>query len=928
MVDPFTDGEVELLRAFAIQASYALISARHFDEAERRNARLADALQLQTATSEVLGLISANPGDLTTVLEGILAKAAELCDSDAGMITSGYGGRLKFVAGHGASVRPYVGMNLPPGNQLPAGIVVSPYGANTTDDFGRIAADVPFLAEMARSMGIGSYANALLTVDGRYLGGIHIFRHDIRPFSDAALSRLASFAEQASLAIANARLFTDLEESLALQTATADILRLITDNPGDPTPVIQAALDHAIRLTGATGGVAVEVDAGQGRVVASAPDREGPFVGRSFRIEESRTWSTITEVEGVRLFDDFPQALRDRGAGRPALDEVAAIGIQKMLIAPMFRSGQLVGGFQLGRLNDDAFDERDAAVARTFTDQVAIAMANARLFNDLDAALERQTAMTEVLDAVSTSRFDLQPVFDVLAHHANRLCGGTGAGVGILEGDVIVVRSASGGLGGATLLEWPLDDDSMVGASALHREVIHVRNWDDEPAGRYPRSGSRIADRKSALTIPLVRNDTLVGVVAFSRPDAGGYSDNESSLLQTFANQAAIAVDNARLLQEIEQRNTELAESLELQTATSEVLTLISSNPGDLGDHARSASSTRQWHCAMPTSARQCSATTTCCESTRARTSPSSAESSELTWGCRGTGARPPSTGAARRRGVAAFDSMRAWMGPKIGSSGLELNRVLGAKSFATVPLIQNDTWIGNLNLIRRTIRPFDPDLTAVLQAFADQAAIAIANARLFNDLDRALERQTAMTDVLDAVSVARLDLQPVFDKVAEHADRLCAGTGAMVLRPRRQRSRVRRDRWSVAVRGRFDRTPRADRRALAHRCRHRSSAVVHVRDWDSTGADEYPDSLARSRSHKSALAVPMLRTGEAVGVVAFARAQPGGYRDDEISLLQTFANQAAIAVDNARLLQEIERRTPSSPNRWNCRRRHRTCCS
>ncbi len=372
-----------------------------------------------------------------------------------------------------------------------------------------------------------------------------------------------------------------------------------------------------------------------------------------------------------------------------------------------------------------------------------LSVANARLVHDLNESLARQQAMTDLLDAVSTARTDLQHVFEVLATRANELCGGTGAGVMIRRGDELIAMAASGAMAGAAdqQMTWPIDDSSMVGESARTRQLLHVRNWDDEPADRFPDSGSRRANRKSGLTIPMVRNDDVVGVVGFSRAEPGGYSDAEIALLQTFVDQAAIAVDNARLLQEIEARNSELSESL---------------------------------------------------------------------------------------------------------------------------------------------------------------------------------ARQEALTDVLDAVSTARYDLQPVFDTVQQHAVRLCGGTSAVFVREG--------DRLSVRARGDSPVMPSypsdvdlriddagvpsfgmASATPLGEAAR--TKRLVHVVDWEAVPEDRWPESQMRQLGWRTHLAAPMLRNDEVVGVVVFNRAEPGGFSDAEVALLQSFANQAAIAVDNGRLLQEIETR-------------------
>ncbi len=258
-----------------------------------------------------------------------------------------------------------------------------------------------------------------------------------------------------------------------------------------------------------------------------------------------------------------------------------------MVTLPLFNEGQWIGNINLGRFEVRPFDQKQASILQAFADQAAIAVANAKLFNDLDAALERQTAMTDVLDAVSTSRLDLQPVFDTVVHHANRLCSGTGATIMVRDGDELQAVAQSGrahteeALERLLALRLRIDADSTAGHAALTAEIQHVTDVDTDGA-RYRNLPMRNTGAKSGLVVPIVRNGDVLGVLAFARQEVGGYSDAEISLLSAFADQAAIAIDNARLLQEIEERNADLSESLELQTATSDVLRLISAHPGDL----------------------------------------------------------------------------------------------------------------------------------------------------------------------------------------------------------------------------------------------------------------------------------------------------------------------------------------------------------
>ena len=1070
----FSDAQVSLLQTFVNQAAIAVNNARLLQEVEQRNSDLAESLEMQTATSEILRLIGANPGELTAVLHGILAKAAELCGGEAGSITLIENDETRYVASHGPAMEPYVGTTYRSGGLFRERFSVSAGGAVHADDVTEIAQGDPYFEELARVARVRSFVAVRLTDEGATVGSLHMFRHEVRPFDETELAALESFAEQASLAISNARLFNDLDAALERQTAMTEVLDAVSTARLDLQQVFDTVAYHASRLCSGSGAIVSILEGDQLHTVAGTGQADGERrVGLIQGIDESspsgaavlrsevvhiRNWDDLPTdvypnaisrgtnrksalvvpmlrrdavvgvvgfsreasggytddeisllqtfanqaaiaVDNARLLQEIEQRnselgeslelqtatadvlrlisanpgdlptvldgiverarilcradagsvlIRDRGVMRceaahgwgevvgaeiPAefallsgtdvsqriptfIDDYLAIestylpvqqygrdaGIRSVMVVPLLGDGGWVGNLNVARYEVRPFDRQDAAVLQAFADQAAIAIANSTLFNGLDAALERQTAMTAVLDAVSTTRLDLQPVYDAVAYHADRLCGGTGASLGIREGDEIVSVSGSGALAVAMGRRWPMDEQSMLGAAALHNQLLHVRNWDDEPADRYPESGSRSVGRKTALCIPMARSNVVIGVVGFSREAPGGYTDDEISLLQTFANQAAIAVDNARLLQEIEQRNAELTESLELQTASSEVLELISANPGDVRTVLDGI---------VTKAAALCDAqlgTILLRSGELLRTEASFGTDVEGLLGREFTfGADNINVLARDRRAPVFIDDFATFAQDPIGIGLAEQFR-LG--STIVVALMQDGEWIGNFNLSRHEVRPFDQKQAVVLQSFADQAAIAIGNAKLFNDLDEALDRQTAMTEVLDAVSTARLDLQPVFDAVAHHANRLCSGSGAVI--SIREGDHLR----DVATSGyqeEGDETLVGRVRPLGRSTPSGHAAaegrVVHIPDWSALAVDDYADSAGRRSGRKSLLALPMLRNDVVVGVVAFTRAEPGGFTDPEISLLHTFANQAAIAVDNARLLREIEQR-------------------
>ena len=412
-----------------------------------------------------------------------------------------------------------------------------------------------------------------LLVDGTIYGCLSLNRREVRPF-EPRHGRIAEvFAEQAAIAIGNAKLFNDLDESLKLQTAMSEVLALISAHPGDLTAVLDGLIERALRLCDADAGVVLRLDGDVATFLANPAHPE--TVGSSRPVGAERK-ARLSAGETFRVDD-----LRATGMPGPEVPE----DVRSYLAVGLRIDGKLYGTLGVNRHEVRPFDEREARILNAFGEQAAIAIGNAKLFNDLDESLARQRAMTDVLDAVSTARFDLQPVFDRIVAHASRLCGSnTLSSVALRDGNRIQFVAFQD-RAGVTKLEWEwgdLDDGSLSGATILSGKAIIVGDWDNRPANQFPNSPVSRTTNGEIACFPMLRDGVAVGSIAVTRPMRGGYSDAEVSLLQAFANQAAVAVDNARLLREIEQRNAELAESLELQTATGAILALISANPGNL----------------------------------------------------------------------------------------------------------------------------------------------------------------------------------------------------------------------------------------------------------------------------------------------------------------------------------------------------------
>jgi GAF domain-containing protein len=377
--------------------------------------------------------------------------------------------------------------------------------------------------------------------------GMCVFRDVVDPFTDDDVTLLQSFAAQAASAVENARRQQELNDALELQTATSEVLRLISDHPGDLHAVMQGLVERAVRLVGGdTGGVArFDGDTLTYLYDMAHPDLVGLRAPLALGFREA-VLAPSTDI--ARIADV------QRLVGVLGIDQDMVRDVRSSMIAPLHADGRPFGMLLVGRFEVRPFGERDGEVLQTFAEQSAIAMLNARLFNDLDAALERPTAMTEVLDAVSAARVDLQPFYDVIARQAIRIFGGHPVlifirdGAELVEGTPVGAVTDSAGRFSQPGMRWPIDERSLVGYACLTGEIVHVRDWSTMPADVFPGARGRRDDSKASLVVPMLRNGEAVGIVSSMGPHVADVSDAQVALLQTFANQAAIAVDNARLL--------------------------------------------------------------------------------------------------------------------------------------------------------------------------------------------------------------------------------------------------------------------------------------------------------------------------------------------------------------------------------------------
>src|SRR5215510_6076303 len=550
--------------------------------------QLAEARAQQAATAEILRVIGISPTDPQPVFDAIVQSARRLLAGHGSALTRVVGDQLHLAAfttgsqsGNDAT-RAVFPMALASDKSVHPRAVRARAPVIITD----IETEPTFrdMREIARKRGYRSVMAVPMLRDGQPVGTISVTRPEAGPFTDADIALLQTFANQAVIAIENVRLFNETKEALEQQTATSEILRVISRSQTDVQPVFDTMAANALRLCDATLSGIFTFDGELIHLVAlNQFSPEGADALRdAFPTPPGRGSNTARAIL-TRRVAHIPDVHEDPEYVLQGLAQTA--DYRSNLSVPMLREGHPIGALTVAKAEPGPFSDKQIELLQTFADQAVIAIENVRLFKETKEALDRQTATSEILRVISSSPTDLQPVLDAVAERSASLCGASDGGIFRVDGDCLrlVAHHASIPSGPVGQFTLPLIRGTVGGRAVLERRSIHVTDLQQD-VEEFP-EGSTTARRfghRTILGVPLLREGVGIGCIIIRRTEAHPFTQKQVELLQAFADQAVIAIENVRLFKELEARNNELRSSLEQQTATGEILRVISSSPTDI----------------------------------------------------------------------------------------------------------------------------------------------------------------------------------------------------------------------------------------------------------------------------------------------------------------------------------------------------------
>src|SRR6516225_6375320 len=738
---------------------------------ESEAARLASEL---SAMREILRLISNSAGNVGTILQSVAEQAAHICQAQFGDIFLVENYNLRNVAWFGELKRTPV---LPLDRFTVSGRSVCEMRPVTVDDLQNAGDEFARGREIARKAGYRSILAVPLIRGGRAVGTIVIRRTEIRPFEQRHIALLTTFADQAVIAIENARLLNELRESLQQQTATAEVLRVISSSPGDLGPVHRALLENAVRICRAKF-AAMYLGTGETFRLTAEHDAPAAWVERRrsegvFRPHPDSGLGLIAAKRRLAYIPDLMQQRAYIERDPRVVANVELAGYRSVLAVPMFKEeNELIGAIVIYHQEVRPFSDKQVALLTNFAAQAVIAIENTRLLNELRESLEQQTVTSEILGVIAASPTNIEPVLEAIAESSCRLCEAYDSVIFLREGERLCGRAHHGPI--SMRGEGPIDRGWVTGRAFVDREPVHVHDL-RAAADEFPDGSERALcfGHRTTLGIPLLREDEAIGTLLIRRSEVRPFTDKQIALLTTFARQAVIAIENVRLFNDVQQRTQELSEALQQQTATADVLKVISRSTFDLKSVLQTLVESAAQLCDADNSTITRQQGT---EFFRAAAYGYSPEFLEY------IGASPVQPGRGTVHGRALLQRRVIHIPDVLADpeyTWAEAQRLGGFRTLLGVPMLREGVPIGVLTLSRSEVRPFTAKQIELVLTFADQAAIAIENVRLFDEIqDKNRQLQLASENKSQFLSSMSHELRTPLNAIIGLTEMMVANAG------------------------------------------------------------------------------------------------------------------------------------------------------
>ncbi len=902
--------QIALLRTFASQAVIAIENTRLFSE-------LRESLAQQTASADVLKTISRSTFDLQAVLDALTESAAKLCEAEKTCIFQRRGDLYHFVSNFGFP------------EDLVAHAQANPVGPGSSGGTPRAVRDrqivhIPdvFADPEYTQTGYrrrGDYRTLLaipMLREGEPVGTFVMTRQAVRPFSERQIDLVKTFADQAVIAIENTRLFNETTEALEQQTATSEVLRVISSSPGDLQPVFNSILANVVSICRAKNATFWLIQDGVFHAAAHHIELGSSFSGRP---GANTGLGRMVATKRIVHVEDYTKEPAYHQRDPIAVTAVERYGVRTNLSVPLLKDGELIGAISVFRTEVCPFTEKQIELTANFASQAVIAIENARLLAELRESLEQQTATSDVLRVISTSPGDLQPVFQAMLENAARICEASFGGIfGIEDGrpKLIVQRALPPDFLAYLEREKPQAGPLHPLSRVLEtRRAEHVADYSRHEAyvarDAMAIPGVEIAGIRTLLIVPMLKDDSLVGVIAVFRQEVRPFGDKQIALLTNFAAQAVIAIENSRLL-------NELRASLEQQTATADVLRVISSSPGDLHP---------VFEAMLENAVRICGA--------KFGTIYRRDDDSLVLVASHNT---PPALAEARKRNphrnlknnaliTQMMNTKAAAQIEDAAASPGYLDRsdpgavaavdLAGARTCLAVPMLKDDDVVGSFTLMHDEVRPFSDKQIELVGNFASQAVIAIENARLLSELrqrtdelGRSVGELRALGEVSQAVN-STLELQTVLETIVAKAVQLsgCEAGAIYVF------DDAGREFHLHATYGMDPELIEAlSKQHIGLDESNIAAVIAHRQPIQAADLREEPpnplNEIALRAGFRARLTAPLFRSEQIVGLLVVRRRTPGAFAQNTVDLIKTFAAQSAVAVQNARLYANVETRT------------------